>query len=361
MQSRNVGWIYVNLGAPFTISEVRLNWETAYAVNYQIQVSYDSVNWTTIRVISGNQRKGVADFPGLSGAGLFVRIRCTQTSAGSDNYSLYDFNVYGTPITDLAENRPAYASSVESSSYAPSMAADDNSSTRWSSGQWMQNNEIGWIYVDLGAMFSISEVRLKWETAYAVDYQIQVSFDSVNWSTILTVAGNQSKGVADFPGLSGTGRYVRILSTQTSAGSDNYSLYDFNVFGTPAEPDPLGPAGSLTQVGSSTSATKTLNMATLAIGGTTKTQAPSLFANSTTVTTPALISAHTPATPAGKLPIRRTRTINASLASRLSGRGARKAATPRVGSISHLGQLLRRDRVGEHLSSRLAHRAVGSA
>src|SRR5208282_734006 len=111
-----------------------------YAPNYQIQVSYDAVNWTTIQVISGNQSKGVADFSGLTGTGRYVRILCTQTSAGSDNYSLYDFNVYGTPITDLAQNRPTYASSVESSYYPPSMAVDGNSSTRWSSGQWMQNS-----------------------------------------------------------------------------------------------------------------------------------------------------------------------------------------------------------------------------
>src|SRR5271157_2713179 len=233
MQNSNIGWIYVDLGAPFNISAVQLNWQTAYAVNYQIQVSYDAVNWTTVQVISGNQSKGVADFSGLTGTGRYVRILCTQTSAGSDNYSLYDFNVYGTPVTDLAQNRPTYASSVESSYYPPSMAVDGNSSTRWSSGQWMQNSSTGWIYVDLGAPFNISEVRLNWETAYAVNYQIQVSDDAVNWTPIQNVTGNQSKGVADFSGLTGTGRYVRILCTQTSAGSDNYSLYNFNVYGTP--------------------------------------------------------------------------------------------------------------------------------
>ena len=192
----------------FNIYEVRLNWETAYAVNYQIQVSNDAVNWTTIQSIVGNQSKGVADFSDLAGAGRYVRIFCTQTSTGSDNYSLFDFNVYGTPITDLAQNRPAYASSVEGSSFSPSMAVDGNSSTRWSSGQWMQNGSTGWIYVDLGALYNVSEVRLNWETAYAVDYQIQVSNDAVDWTTIQTVTGSQSKAMVDFTGLEGTGRYA---------------------------------------------------------------------------------------------------------------------------------------------------------
>ncbi len=242
MQNGETGWIYVDLGAPYSISEVRLNWETAFAVNYQIQVSNDAVNWTTIKVISGNQSKGVADFSGLSGSGRFVRIDCTQPGPYSNNYSLYDFSVFGTAVTDLALDRPAYASSVESTYYAPGLAVDGNSSTRWSSGQWMQNGETGWIYVDLGAPYSISEVRLNWETAFAVNYQIQVSNDAVNWTTIKVISGNQSKGVADFSGLSGSGRFVRIDCTQPGPYSNNYSLYDFSVFGSPA-PTALSPAG----------------------------------------------------------------------------------------------------------------------
>jgi hypothetical protein len=248
MQNTSTGWIYVDLGAPYNVSEVRLNWETAYAVNYQIQVSYDGVNWVAIKTVSGNQSKGPVDFSELSGAGRFVRIYCTQTSTGSDNYSLYDFQVLGTPIIDLAQGRPTYASTVESSYFTPNEAVDGNSSTRWSSGQWTQNTNTGWIYVDLGALFNVNEVRLNWERAYAVDYQIQVSSDGSNWVTIDTITGNQSRGIADFTDLSGVGRFVRIYCTETSTGSDNYSLYDFQVFGNPANPLNLQPAGTLTML-----------------------------------------------------------------------------------------------------------------
>src|SRR5208282_5201774 len=328
MQNSNIGWIYVDLGAPFNISEVRLNWETAYAVNYQIQVSDDAVNWTTIQNVTGNQSKGVADFSDLSGTGRYVRILCTQTSAGSDNYSLYDFNVYGTPITDLAQNQPAYASSVESSNYAPSMAVDGNSSTRWSSGQWMQNSNIGWIYVELGAPFNISEVRLNWETAYAVNYQIQVSDDAVNWTTIQNVTDNQSKAVVDFSGLSGIGRYVRILCTQTSAGSDNYSLYDFNVYGTPAEPGSLGPAGLLSALTSNAGTTGSSETAAPALSGTSQAVGTSPVGNSTTITTTPPINAFALGTtpPINAFALGTTLPINANLASRLSARGPHQAS-----------------------------------
>jgi hypothetical protein len=232
MQNTSTGWIYVDLGATYSISEVRLNWERAYAVDYQIQTSNDAVDWTTIQTAAGNQSAGVADFSGLSGMGRYVRILCTQTSPGSDNYSLYDFQVFGTPQPDLAYGRPATASSVESAKYAPQMAVDGNAATRWSSGQWMQSTSTGWIEVDLGASDNISEVRLDWETAYAVNYQIQTSNDGQSWTTIESVTGNQSKRLADFGGLSGAGRFVRIFCTQSSSGSDNYSLFDIQVYGT---------------------------------------------------------------------------------------------------------------------------------
>ncbi len=144
------------------------------------------------------------------------QFECLSSSSGQiviqftslrDNAKISSIQV--TPAPDLAHGKQAYASSVESSIFVPDQAVDGNSSARWSSGQWTQNSGIGWIYVDLGAPFNISEVRLNWETAYAVDYQIQTSYDAVNWTTIKVIVGNQSKGVADFPGLSGTGRYVR--------------------------------------------------------------------------------------------------------------------------------------------------------
>ena len=115
------------------------------------------------------------------------------------------------------------------------MAVDGNGATRWSSGQWMQTTRTGWIAVDLGATYSLSEVRLDWETAYAVNYQIQTSLTTASTgSRSRPSAEIKTRGRIDFSGLSGTGRYVRIYCTQTSTGSDNYSLYDFQVYGTAA-------------------------------------------------------------------------------------------------------------------------------
>jgi hypothetical protein len=234
MQSTQTGWFSVDLGAVYNINEVRLNWETAYGADYQIQASTDGVNWTTLKDVVGNTQPGVVTFDGLSGIGRYVRIYCTKTSAGSNNYSLYDVKVYGTPLADLAAGKPATSSTIEGPGFEASRALDSNSSTRWSTGQWMQDTQVGWIAVDLGATYAISDVRLNWETAYAVDYQIQVSNDGANWTTLRSVTGRSSPGLDDQSGLSGTGRYIRIYCTRTSATAINYSLYDLQVFGVPA-------------------------------------------------------------------------------------------------------------------------------
>jgi hexosaminidase len=123
-----------------------------------------------------------------------------------------------------ALNRPVTASSIEKSVLPAAYAVDGNTATRWSSA-W---SDPQWIFVDLGATFSISRVKLVWETAYARSYKIQVSNDANTWSDIYsTTTGNGATD--DLPGLSGSGRYVRVYGSQRST-TYGYSLYEFEVY-----------------------------------------------------------------------------------------------------------------------------------
>jgi hypothetical protein len=137
---------------------------------------------------------------------------------------------------DLALGRPVAASTVQSPSYPPSAAVDGDPSTRWSSAFSDPQS----IYVDLGAQYNISEVVLDWEVAYASAYQIQVSNDAVNWTTIYSTTTGTG-GVDDLTGLSGTGRYVRMYGTARGT-SWGYSLWEFSVYGSPTSSPPSSPA-----------------------------------------------------------------------------------------------------------------------
>ncbi|HUA38125.1 MAG TPA: glycoside hydrolase family 3 C-terminal domain-containing protein [Candidatus Sulfopaludibacter sp.] len=132
--------------------------------------------------------------------------------------------------TNIALYKVATASSLENSGYPATNAVDGNLSTRWSS----QFSDPQWIYVDLGATYNISEVDLYWETAYGESYQIQVSPDATNWTTIYSTASGLG-GTEYLTGLSGTGRYVRMYGTVRGT-QWGYSLWEFQVYGTPVVP-----------------------------------------------------------------------------------------------------------------------------
>jgi hypothetical protein len=89
-------WIYVDLGATYNITEVDLYWEAAFATHFQIQVSSNAVNWTTNYSTTAGLG-GVQYLTGLSGTGRYVRMYGTAR-ATSYGYSLWEFQVYGSPV-----------------------------------------------------------------------------------------------------------------------------------------------------------------------------------------------------------------------------------------------------------------------
>jgi hypothetical protein len=86
-------WLQVDLGATHPISQVVLNWETAYGSAFQIQTSNDASTWTTI--YSTTAGTGGTQTLNVSGSGRYVRMYGT-TRATQWGYSLWEFQVYGT-------------------------------------------------------------------------------------------------------------------------------------------------------------------------------------------------------------------------------------------------------------------------
>jgi hypothetical protein len=135
---------------------------------------------------------------------------------------------------NLALNRPATASSVDSTGRGPQQAVDGSVTTRWSSAY----SDAQWISIDLGSVQTVSRVKLNWETAYGKAYEIQLSTDAANWTTRYSTATGDG-GVDDLT-LSGSGRYVRMFGT-ARATQWGYSLWEFEVYSAPAgEAMPVG-------------------------------------------------------------------------------------------------------------------------
>lgn len=216
-------WLEVDLGATYNINQVVLNWEAAYGKAYQIQVSSDNTNWTTI--YSTSNGVGGIETINLTGTGRYIRMYGT-TRGTPYGYSLWEFQVYGTlNVTNVALNKTATASSLESSAFPASNAVDGNTGTRWSSAF----SDPQWIQVDLGQTYNISKVVLNWEAAYGKAYQIQVSNDGTNWTTIYSTTNGA--GGTETLNVTGSGRYVRMYGTARGTPY-GYSLWEFQVFGS---------------------------------------------------------------------------------------------------------------------------------
>ena len=98
-------WLRVDLGSTAAITQVQLQWETAYAKAFEIQISPDGNAWTdvyrTTDGTGGNQTLAV------SGTGRYVRMYGTQRGTGY-GYSLFEMKVYGSLTNPPPTDGPGY-------------------------------------------------------------------------------------------------------------------------------------------------------------------------------------------------------------------------------------------------------------
>jgi hypothetical protein len=138
---------------------------------------------------------------------------------------------------NIALGQTAVASST-SGTYSASFAVDGNLGTRWASTE--NNSSPVTLYVNLGGQYNITGVTLNWDGSgttggYATGYSIQTSNSpSGPWTTIYTTT-TSTGGYQQLTGLSGVGQYVQLLAS-TPYNQYDYSLWDFQVFGTTAVP-----------------------------------------------------------------------------------------------------------------------------
>jgi len=84
-------YIYVDLEDEYEIERVYIEWETAYARQYKIQVSNDAVNWTD--VYTEYNGDGDIDDIFLEAKGRYIRVYCIQRATQYGN-SIFELGVY---------------------------------------------------------------------------------------------------------------------------------------------------------------------------------------------------------------------------------------------------------------------------
>ncbi|MES2163323.1 MAG: discoidin domain-containing protein [Pseudomonadota bacterium] len=189
----------------------------------------------------GSQVYTVAPAPGFAVTGLTVDGKSLgiQSTYTFDNLQAphrisATFGPQAASV-NLALGRPTDSSALEDDGHPASAAVDGKADTRWSSA----HADPSWMSIDLGSPQTFNRVVLRWENAYGAAYQIQVSDDMLNWSTVYTQTAGVG-GIEDFGFAPTTTRYIRLYGTQRSS-QYGYSLYEFEVYDKPVPPAMISP------------------------------------------------------------------------------------------------------------------------
>ncbi|TXD52711.1 MULTISPECIES: discoidin domain-containing protein [unclassified Polaribacter] len=126
-------------------------------------------------------------------------------------------------ITVGSAQNLALGKTTASTSGSSAAAVDGDLGTRWES----DSTDPQWLSVDLEASYSIGQIIINWEGAYATEYLIEISSDNSTWTTIYTeTAGN---GETDNLSVTGTGRYIRYYGTKRGT-TYGHSFWEFQVY-----------------------------------------------------------------------------------------------------------------------------------
>ena len=207
-----------------------LQWETAYATAFQIQTSADARD-VDDDLLDHHRHRRHPDAERHRHRPLRPHVR-HRPGHRSTGYSLWEFQVYGTTrrrrrtgcgTTNAALGQPATASSSTENAGTPAVdAVDGNAGTRWSSA--FSRPAVARRSTSARSL-PICQVVLQWETAYATAFQIQISTDATNWTSIYSTT--TGTGGTQTLNVTGTGRYVRMYGT-ARATAYGYSLWEFS-------------------------------------------------------------------------------------------------------------------------------------
>ncbi|MEG0275721.1 MAG: discoidin domain-containing protein [Coprobacillus sp.] len=204
----NDEWVIIDLEKYSKMSNVSIKWETACSSNYEIWVSQDAKRWQKVK---GNlvPNQSLNDSIELTNAyGRYIKVHSTATKTLKWGISIFEIDVYGEeaiePPIEISYLQNAFASS---STGTANKVTDGNETTYWKS----DTNENEWIYLELKDIYDIKDMTIKWGDTYATSFNIEVSKDAKNWTSVKTVDDIGTGGNQSFSKFNNAkARYVRL-------------------------------------------------------------------------------------------------------------------------------------------------------
>lgn len=230
-QSNTNEWIYLELKDIYQIKDMIVKWGDHYAQSYNLEVSNNAKDWTSVKVVDSVGHGGESHFTDFDNASArYIRLKLRSTTA--DNYQVKEIIVHGDLIekddeVNIASKKTNHASSELNNESKPSAAFDGNIQTKWVS---QENSDSEWIQVDLGDLYDVSRIKLYWDDQRANQYKLLASRDGKNFIEIFE-ENNGEPGILDLQlDKSIPARYMKMQGVKANSAV-GYSLSEFEVYG----------------------------------------------------------------------------------------------------------------------------------
>jgi F5/8 type C domain/Secretion system C-terminal sorting domain/Fibronectin type III domain len=167
---------------------------------------------------------------------IFNKFSCPTIALGKvyiaanlNQLCVYGLKTNTSCVTNVAKGETAVALTT-ASGFPASNVTDGSFSTSWRANT--PGHDVDSIYIDLGSSYDICRIGITWEASrYGKDFDLKVSDDKINWTTVNSVRGNATT-YSEFNGAV-TGRYVNMVGITRGTGN-GYGIFEFQVFGNPA-------------------------------------------------------------------------------------------------------------------------------
>ena len=241
----------LDMGQVRTFNTIRIYWEGAFAKQFTISISTDSVSWSDFYVETNRTQAGWQTiYKETSSTARYVKYHGTER-ATQWGQSFWEFQVMlaDAPRVNLALSTNIVTDNkvIAQSAFAPSgtdafHAVDGNAGSVWqgcAEGGTADTDSArtfdAWFVVDLGAFYTIDKISIQFEGACSQEYHVDFGVDTTNWALGYNYVGNA--GVNGRTDVITTAldnnqkvRYVRFWSTK-AATQWGMKIFEFEVYG----------------------------------------------------------------------------------------------------------------------------------
>lgn len=213
-------WCMIDLGEIAAFNEVKLNWVTVNN-QYQIQVSDDKEDWTTVysrKQPTADDKIDICRFDTVQAR--YVKLQGVKVG-DAWGYSLREMMVYlSEEEQPLGANMAADADISVSSGFAADLN-DGNIDTAWQP----EGEENPSIVIDLYKNYQIDKVVLSGTESYTGKLTIQTASEQGQWQTVLDNVEASSDGAYRFEAVNA--RYIQVTF---EGAEDTLSIKELEVY-----------------------------------------------------------------------------------------------------------------------------------